>query len=191
VDPCRKAIAVPGDYPAAAQEDIETAKESRKPGSPSSLPAFLSGPLFEFSWDCAHETALTDGSAFLAPAAALAKMMLRPKVGGIMTRLTYILPILALTVGAACTTGPGDGHIPREREPNSTTTHWPGATPSSFKVPKQKDAGGDVAAFDFGPTTARDVSGGTAIDPGAFSCDIPGVDSASLFAECRSTPTTP
>jgi tetratricopeptide (TPR) repeat protein len=52
-DPGRKAIAVPGGHPATAREDTETAKESRKAGSPSSLPAFLSGPLFGSVGDCA------------------------------------------------------------------------------------------------------------------------------------------
>ena len=101
-----------------------------------------------------------------------------------MTRLTYILPILALMAGLACTTGPGDGHIPRERNPGPTTSHWPGGTPMSFNAPKLEDAGPDTAVFDSG-ATPRDIAGGGAIDPGAFSCDIPGVDSASLFEQCR------
>ncbi len=104
-----------------------------------------------------------------------------------MTRLTYILPIAALTAGLACSTGPGDGHIPREREPNQNTTFLPGGTKLEFKTPTLEDVGPDAGLTDWGAAPAVDTGAGTAIDPGV-SCDIPGVDSASIYAHCRTEP---
>ena len=107
-----------------------------------------------------------------------------------MTRLNYILPIVALTAGLACSTGPGDGHIPREREPNQHTVHVPGGTKMTFSVPILEDVGPDAGLTDRGAAPAADSGTVPAVDPGV-SCDIPGVDSASIYEACRKTEPQP